>query len=739
MMPLLKQYCFECHGHGKKKGDLALDAWKTETGALADRPTWQRVMNVLEGGEMPPKKKPQPSAAERQLLVKWIDAAVFKCDCDNPDPGRVTIRRLNRAEYNNTIRDLIGVDFRPAQDFPMDDSGHGFDNIGDVLSLPPILIEKYLAAAETIINTALGIGPAKPNLKRFSVDELEVGYNAKQRGDGWVALNSTEEDDLAVTETVAAPGDYIIRVRAYARQDSTNAIRLTFMLDNAPIKTVQVETNQAAPNVYEARIPVPPGKHRLRAVVRRIKDNLSEAEALRWKSGPQQKGAVYVEWLELDRPRTTAPAETRHRIISREPAPGRELDAAREILGRFARRAYRRPVTGPDIERLTGLTSSALQRGADFASALAVGLQAVLVSPHFLFRGELQPEPDNPASVHFINEYALASRLSYFLWSTMPDDELLAHAGRRTLRKNLESQVLRMLRDPKSRALVDNFAGQWLQFRNLTAIQPDERTFPKFDEPLREAMRRETELFFENIMREDRSVLDFLSADYTFVNDRLARHYGIENIEGADFQPVSLRSTPRRGVLTQASVLAVTSNPTRTSPVKRGKWVLDNLLNAPPPPPPPDVPELKEEKVLTGTLRQRMEQHREDPLCASCHARMDPIGFAFENFDGIGAWREQEGKFPIDASGELATGESFGGAAEFLDLLATQKKDQFVRCLADKMLTYALGRGLEYQDKCAVDQITKNLARQDYKFSALVLEIVKSVPFQKRRGDSRSN
>jgi hypothetical protein len=734
IMPLLQQYCFDCHGNGKSKGDLALDKWKNEAEAVADPKTWQRITEMLDGHEMPPKKRAQPAPQERETIVAWVESAVLKADCSNSDPGRVTIRRLNRTEYNNTIRDLLGVDFQPADDFPVDDSGYGFDNIGDALSMPPILIEKYLTAAEKIVNAAFG--RTKSHTQRFSVDELEVGYNAKRRGDGWVTLNSIEEDDVAVAHTVPVPGEYIVRVRAYGRQDTTNAMNLTFMLDKTPVEMVAVETNQSSPRVYEAKMSIPGGKHRVRAVARRNKDGLSEAQALTWKSGREQKGAVSIEWLEIEGPLTTSAPDTRKRLIPREPARGKEKQFAREILSSFARRAFRRPVTKQEIERLTSLAEQAWKCGDKFDDGLALALQATLVSPHFLYRGELQPEPDNAKSIHAVNEYALASRLSYFLWSTMPDDELFRHAERRTLRKNLEAQVRRMLRDPKSRALVDNFAGQWLQLRNVATMAPDRDIFRNFDEGLRNAMRRETELFFEHIMREDRSVLDFLNADYTFANERLAKHYGLDGIAGGGFERVSLDGTPRRGILTHGSILALTSNPTRTSPVKRGKWVLDNLLNAPPPPPPPDVPELKEGKELKGTLRERMEQHRADALCASCHVRMDPIGFAFEHFDGIGAWREKEGNEKIDASGELLTGEKFGDHSEFIRILAAQKKDQFVRAMADKMLTYALGRGLEYYDKCAVDEITGRLAKNEYEFSQLVLGIVKSTPFQKRRGDA---
>jgi hypothetical protein len=412
------------------------------------------------------------------------------------------------------------------------------------------------------------------------------------------------------------------------------------------------------------------------------------------------------------------------------------METAREIIGAFARRAYRRPVTRTESDRLLRLFQMADQDGETFEASVKVALTAVLVSPHFLFRGELQPDPNDPGTVHPIDEFALASRLSYFLWSTMPDEELFGHAERKTLRKNLEFQVRRMLNDPRANALVDNFAGQWLQLRNIRLVAPDPKTFPDFDGALRDAMQKETELFFANIIREDRSVLEFLEANYTFVNERLARFYGIDQVVGDDFQRVSLKGTGRGGLLTQASILTVTSNPTRTSPVKRGKWVLDNLLDSPPPPPPPDVPELEEGGVLTGSLRQRMEQHRENPMCASCHARMDPIGFGLENFDGIGAWRQKEGEFAIDPSGKLVTGESFDGVADLKRILLKNKRDDFARCLTRKMLTYALGRGLEYYDKCAVDQIRRRLARNRYKFSTLILEIVKSTPFQMRRGEA---
>jgi hypothetical protein len=582
------RYCVSCHKGPRARGGLALDKFPDEAAVLKGRLTWEKVADALRAGDMPPPNRPRPSAAEVDTLNAWLDAVVLQADCGGQkDPGRVTLRRLNRTEYNNTVRDLLGIDFRPADDFPADDVGYGFDNIGDVLSLPPLLLEKYLAAAETVVDKAFA-GPA-----------------ARKR-----------------------------------------------------IMTVPFENEEAA----------------------------------------------------------------------------------RRILRGFAERAYRRPVRDDELSRLVRFVELAQKNGDSFETGIRLALQAVLVSPHFLFRVELDRRPNDPRAVRDLNDFELASRLSYFLWSSMPDDELFRLARERSLRKPgvLEAQVRRMLKDPRSRALTDNFAGQWLQTRNLKGFAPDPALFPGFDEKLRAAMLKETELFFESVVREDRSVLDFLDADYTYVNERLAKHYGIPGVKGDEFRKVALTGAHRAargGVLTQAAVLAVTSNPTRTSPVKRGKWVLENVLGTPPPPPPPGVEELKEGKdvELKGSLRQRMEQHRADPGCASCHRRMDPLGFGFENFDAVGAWRDRDGKHAIDPSGVLPNGQSFKGPAE-LKAILKGRSDAFARCLAEKMLTYALGRGVERSDRCAVDEIARNLAREQFRFSALVLQIVKSDPFQKRRG-----
>ena len=732
VVPLLEKYCYSCHGNGKKKGDIALDTYKSQDELIADSMTWGKVLENLNSHVMPPEKKPQPTLSERELLTHWIEAEVFKCDCENPDPGRVTIRRLNRAEYSNTIRDLVGVGFEASEEFPADDSGYGFDNIGDVLSVPPVLLEKYLAAAEKIMETAIvPEDPMQSRTQRYDAVKLDGSAPGEATDGGSRRLS--REGDIFVRHPFAQAGEYALRARAYGEQAGGEVVKMKFRLGDQDLQTFEVPVETGAEKTYEVRLKIPAGTNRFSAsYINNYVNNTSRDPKLRGDRN------LVIEWLEiagpLDVPLPPLP-ETHRRIFFRGATATNSPSYAREIIERFTTRAYRRPVSGAEVARLLRFTEGALKRGETFERGVQMALTAVLISPHFLFRGELQPEPDNPRSVHPVNEFALASRLSYFLWSSMPDEELFAQARAGTLRKNTDRQVLRLLKDPKSRALVDNFAGQWLQLRNLRIATPDAKEFPAFDDELRADMEQETERFFENIIRADRSVLEVLNADYSFVNERLARHYGLSGVKGGTFQRVSLKGTGRAGVLTHGSVLTLSSNPTRTSPVKRGKYVLENLLGTPPPPAPPDVPELPENK-LTGTLRQRMEAHRDNPACASCHARMDPIGFGLENFDGIGGWRAKDGEFPIDPSGQLVTGETFKGATDLAVILAKKKREEFVRCLSDKLLTYALGRGTEFYDKCALDEITKGVSKRGYRFSAMVQEIVKSVPFQQRRGET---
>jgi len=929
VQPLIQKYCYECHGNGKHKGDIQLDHDQTVAAIHQDAKTWETVLDRVHSEEMPSDEADlQPTQAERDAITGWIERELFHLDPANPDPGQVTIHRLNRAEYNNSIRDLIGINFQPADDFPADNSGYGFDNISDVLSLSPVLLEKYLTAAHRILDEAIPTEIAPSRKLHWNANLMAVGFNADgDRGDGWMPLGSLEEDAVSTAATLAG-GDYLIRVQAFAtpkgkyassRQPlSVTPIVLTCMLDDAVVGTWKIDAPESAPREFELRAGLPPGKHRLAFVNHHLRGGKYELVLKNGRPGPLQGGTIWVKTVDLEGPLATAthrvagaqltasgegqslpsggrllthngevalnyavpaagdylvrvqasahqagPEPTRlelrvdgnpvhtfdviapaklfpppgqrvfsavllnalpqiyefrlplpagdHRlaaafvnefadpanrnpnlrvrnlivdylevagvtepaqlpprpepiarifaqaatpppltgyydrlvawVMSRPPPAPAPADQARVVLAEFARRAWRRPVAPEEVDALMGLYQSAAAEGGSFESSVKFALQGVLVSPYFLYRGELASAAAAPAADFIlaqpISEIALASRLSYFLWSSTPDDELLTLAEQGHLRENLDAQVLRMLASPKAHALVTNFAGQWLEIRNLKFVEADKKLFPGFDDDLRAAMQTETETFFEYIMRQDRSVMDFLNADYTFVNERLARHYRMPDVTGDEFRKISLVGQPRRGVLTQASVLTVTSNPTRTSPVKRGKWVLEDLLGTPPPPPPPEVPPLPiDSHAVTGTMRQQMEEHRANPVCASCHARMDPIGFGLENFDAIGAWRTRDGGAPVDPSGKLTSGESFNGAVELIGILAEKKRDAFIRNLSEKMLTYALGRGIERFDRPAIDQIMKQTAGSGYRFSALVLAVVQSVPFEKQRAET---
>jgi hypothetical protein len=647
----------------------------------------------------------------------------------------VTARRLNRAEYNNTIRDLLGVDLRPADDFPGDDSGYGFDNIGDVLTISPVLMEKYLAAAEKLARAAIVAEPPvfKPSLARYlaprSADE------PRDPNDPYV-LPYDWRGGLTARHDFPARGSYELRFRvADARKGDFPPEPVTIYVDDVALDTAEIEANQYERGELGVRAKIPAGPHAVRVSFR---DDYYEPR----DPDPENRGRkLLVDYLDVKGPYDPVPPPlpaSHKRIFVCDPASGAKPgECARTILARLAFQAYRRPVTEEEVSKLVRFVDLARQQGEPFERGIQVALQAILVSPHFLFRIERDPADAGREGVHRVNDHELASRLSYFLWSSMPDAELfrLAEAGILRQPEVLEAQARRMLGDLKSQALIDNFAGQWLELRNLPSATRDPERFPAFDQELLQAMRRETELFFADIMGADRSILDFLDGRYTYVNERLARHYGISGVEGEQFRRVALDGRQRSGVLTQASVLTVSSYPTRTSPVLRGLWLLENILGAPPPPPPAVVPALNEEAVGTAaTLRERLEQHRADPSCAVCHERMDALGFALENYDAIGGWRTHDGALLIDASGVLPEGKSFNNAAELKAILRGQASE-FTKNLAEKMLIYALGRGLEQYDRPVITQITRRMAEGDYRFSRLVIEIVKSAPFQMRRGE----
>jgi hypothetical protein len=597
--PFLARHCRRCHSQERARGGVDLDAQPGTDLAL-----WERVAAAVRSGRMPPAGQPRPEQTELDLFGLWLADALS-------GDGRVVranIRRLNQSEYNNTIRDLVGVDFRPAADFPADDTGDGFDTIGDVLSVSPTLVEKYLLAAETVIESA--------------ADDPQL----------WRRLSTPPGEDYI---------PFILRGAPPRRNDAVKALR-------------------------------------------------------------------------------QGPADERTALRAAE------IDRTYAALQAFADRAYRRPITHAEMYRLMRFVETALNDGEQADAGLKLAMKAALVSPHFLFRIDAGPD-------RLAGDFELATRLSYFLWSSMPDEELFRLAARGQLRdaRTLVQQVRRMLRDPRSRALAENFGGQWLQTRALAQSAPDPALFPRFDDELRRAMQEETELFVDSLIREDRSVLELLTADYTFVNERLARHYGIPGVRGEEFRRVSLAGTPRAGVLTHSGVLTVTSGPTRTSPVKRGKWMLENILGAPVPAPPPGADDLKVPDAGGLTLRERLERHRSRAECASCHARMDPLGYGLENFDAVGAWRDRDGETPIDPAGTLPDGRRFRGAAELRAIL-TERPERFTRCLTEKLLVYALGRPLTPADRPAVDRIVRHAGRNGHRVSSLVIALVRSDPFQKR-------
>ncbi len=745
----MQQNCALCHNEQLKTGGLVLTKYHDMAAMLHDRAVWEKVIARLRAGEMPPKGLPRPQAEQIASTTNWIEAQFAELDkSSKPDSGHLTAHRLNSAEYNNTVRDLLAVKFKPAADFPADDSGYGFDNIGDVLSVSPVLMERYLAAAKKIASQAIPVASIVPKATqtRYSPDH-PLGE---------------ERLELAHTFDLPAEGDYDLRAAVSGRK---SAFEIRLELDGKEIQSSDVIIDKDKPRSYELRLHIPYGEHVFKAVLTDRdptpeESNVAELIAAADKAQiarqvaahPEDEAQIrkqhelgnpptYVDALEIRGPFNALPAplpESYKRIfICGHPVGQHTPSCARTDLAHIARLAYRRPVTANELAKLTGLVAMAQKSGLSFEQAMRVGLEAVLVSPSFLYRIERDPNPLDPSAVHPVPAYELASRLSYFLWSSMPDEELLQLASEHRLCEPevLHAQVQRMLQDPKAEALVDNFAGQWLELRNLDSIHPDPDQFPQFNEQLRRAMYTETRMFVSSIIHDDRSILDFIDGQYTFVNERLAKFYGIPGVKGDNFRRVTLNGTERSGVLTQASVLLVTSYPTRTSPVLRGKWILENVLNAPPPPPPPGVGSIDSKGgIIRGTMRQQMEKHRADPMCASCHTRMDPLGFALENYDAIGHWRTHEGTLPIDASGALPGGQTFNGSAELKKILASDR-EAFAECLTEKLLIYALGRGLEPYDRPATKQIVSRLAANDYRFSSLITGIIDSVPFQMGRGD----
>ena len=748
--PILAEHCYACHGNGLKKGSVALDGFATDAALLARPELWHDVLKNVRAGLMPPADKPRLSAEEVAKLESWIKRDAFHLDPAEPDPGRVTLRRLNRVEYRNTIRDLMGIDFRADEEFPADDTGYGFDNIGDVLSISPLLLEKYMQAAEAIVKEAVPTVARQVKSRAYGPNEFRTEDGRPSR-----SLSVYNEARAARSLTLDKAGSHRLTVDLVVRgafDFDPGKARVVFKLDDRELFAEEAAWAAGRKIHREFTEELPAGRHVLAVEVHPL------VPADRKKTSVD----VGVDSVRLDGPLAEAdwnrPKNFERFFDGDAPADAEgRLLAAKATLGRFAARAFRRPADPRAVARLASIAEATYsQPGQTFEAGVARAMVAVIASPRFLFRVE---DAETAAAGRIsapVDEFALASRLSYFLWSTMPDDELLRLAEKGELRENFEAQVKRMLADERSGELVRNFVGQWLQARDYEAFPIQYRqifrregksiftsTANQLDDDVRNlkrAMRGETEAYFAHVLKEDRPLLEFLDSDYTFVNETLAKLYEIPGVSGREFRKVTLPpGSPRGGLLTAAGVLMVTSNPSRTSPVKRGNFLLENILGTPTPPPPPDIPSvedaLKKIAAREPTMREVMAVHREAALCSSCHNRMDPLGLAFENFNAMGTFREKERgqETPIDASGTLVTGRQFKDAPELKAILKAEYRADFHRCTAEKLLTYALGRGVDYYDVEAVDRIVARIDREGGKFSALMMGVLESAPFQRRR------
>ena len=820
IQPVLDQYCYDCHGNGSEKGGVKLDEFENAE-ALRDHKLWLRALKNVRSHIMPPANKDQLPPEDAEKLITWIKRQAFALDPEKPDPGRVTVRRLNRVEYRNTVRELTGVDYDTQVEFPADDTGHGFDNIGDVLTISPMLMEKYLDAAQAVISKAV------PTQSRVIAEKVVPGstfITVQQPADAVEIdpeLSSGEKPAAGAPKPKLRPKPVV----------EGNALDLSYYTP------VSVATTHQAPHDGKYQFSV-----NLKAVEKYVDDQfdynkcklivtsdgekLHEQEFVRegdkswnltfdrnWKAGPHEivlevqpiapdQAQLRMLRLRLTNVTVRGPFDEKYWVKPNNyaryfpgdvPKNAKKREAyAKQVLNQFATRAFRRPADPKTIDRLAEIALRiAAEPGSTFETGIAQAMVAVLASPRFIFREE-NSEPLKPGQTYpFVDEYALASRMSYFLWSSMPDEELFKLAANRQLRANLSAQIDRMLKDPRSAEFVRNFSGQWLQgrdvttvpinsldiflrenpnpaldqarevFRTIVPIPEDKRTpeqtaafsearkaffgfrrIPKPDlsDKLRDAMLKETEMYFGHIINEDRPLVELIESNYTFLNEALAKHYGIDGVTGKEMRKVELApDSPRGGVLTQGTVLVVTSNPTRTSPVKRGVFILEAILGTPPAPPPPNIPALEDaaspEQLLKMSLRETMALHATNKMCASCHSRMDPLGLALENFNAMGKWRESELGQPITPSGKLITGETFANIRELKHVLATDHREDFYHAFSEKLLTYALGRGVEYYDTDTLDQLVAKLDATDGRPSALIKGIIESAPFQQRRSD----
>ncbi|MCH2182100.1 MAG: DUF1592 domain-containing protein [Mariniblastus sp.] len=725
--PLLQEYCGDCHWGADAEGGLDLEQVQRIDQLLRDAKRWQRLKDRVRRGQMPPPDAEPLPEEKKQRFLNWLGKSLNSLDCTDVNPGNVSIRRLNRTEYQNTIKSLTGVDYSAKELFPRDDVGYGFDNIAGVLSLSPMLMERYLDAAEEITSRAI-VDP-----RANTIDSTWAGANfesddrfSQDEGESKVFLG---EGRISRQIELPAPGRYELTITAFQESDGDDDIGIRLIKDGRVLGRVPVSSSRAAPEEF-----------RFTFITRALQPRNFQIHS---RIEPGDAGENTAR-LHVTKVRVRGPIGVDHSgallaYDTRDKTEPEQREVAAHFLGTFAERAFRRPVNQAETDRYLQLYDQAYAEEQSFAAAVQTVCQAILISPPFLFRIE---QPITQGETRELSGFELASSLSYFLWSDMPDDELfrLAAEGRLTEPAVWRQQVDRMLQDDRSLALVENFYLQWLQLRSLDQADPDPDSFPRFTRRLLPDMNRETAMLFQDILRRDASVLELLQADFTYLNSRLARHYGIPiDRKVSGFQRVDLSALDRSGgLLTHASILTLTSNPNRTSPVRRGKWVMETLLGREPPPPIPDVVPLDDQRELQGTTRQRLVQHRSDPNCASCHETMDAIGFAMENFDAIGRWRETDEGLPVDATSQLPDGTQLAGVAGLRTALASELKQEFLKCLTEKMLIYSLGRGLEYYDQCAIDLILDRLEQDDYRISTLIQAITESEPFRKRRGQPDS-
>ena len=726
--PVLTGTCSACHNDRVTSGGLNVTGLASPDSLVNDRAAWEKVLQRLRAGDMPPAPTPRP--AQMPAMIAFIERAFERADAAaRPDPGRMTAHRLNRTEYANTIRDLLGVRFRAEKYFPADDSGDGFDNMADLLTVSPLLMEHYLAAAERIAAWAVSTAiPARP---------LEVDYRARDR-----RIRRLDRSTIEAEHRIDFGGEYVVRIGLPGERPAIDGrdaapVTLGLWMDGALLATKTVETKPSGLVYFdpyseeELRLTLSEGDHVFRAGF--IGDEF--VKALPDNAAYDRRKNKFLDSIVFVGPHAPAvDKESRRRILTCNPTSGRTC--VRTIITRLARRGYRRPPAPREVDALMKIADIGMSSGTP-EHGIQLAIQALLVSPHFLFRIERDPDPRDPARVHRVSSFELASRLSYFLWSSMPDDVLLsaAESGRLSDERGLAAEVDRMLADPRASEFAANFAGQWLETRNLDVVKPDPDLFREWTPELRDAMKAETAMFFEHVLRENRPITDFLHASYTFVNERLAAHYGISGVIGPELRRVELTTDRRGGVMSQAGVLTVSSYPTRTSAVIRGKYVLQNILGMPPAPPPDDVPALSESGGDgTRSMREQLTVHRSNPACAACHRNMDPLGFGLENYDAIGRWRDADGRFPIDASGTLPDGQRFESPGQMRELLVSQLP-QFSRTLSSKMLTYALRRSLQPYDRGAVETIHRAVVADGYRLRTMVHQIVRSLPFQSRRGE----